>query len=361
MSENNSTETSNPTRRTVETAIRLAILFILLYWCYSIIKPFIDILLWSAIFAVALFPMYNWMAVRLGNRKSLSAVLIVIIMLVVLAIPGLLFAKSLFDGVGYLKTQYETSSILIPEASEKVAGWPVVGPFIYEKWNWISQHVGEALKEYGPQIKQVLVGIFSSIASAGAAFLKLIISIIIAGFLLVSSEKAGNLAREVFIKLIGDKGAEFATMAEKTVRTVIKGILGVAFIQSTLFGIGMVVVGVPAAGLWVILSLIFGIIQIGIFPISIPVIIYVFATKSTGIAVVFLIWSIIVSPIDNVLKPILLGHGAVVPMPVIFIGSIGGFIASGLVGLFTGAVIFSVGYKLFLFWLEEQKRKTETV
>jgi predicted PurR-regulated permease PerM len=181
----------------------------------------------------------------------------------------------------------------------------------------------------------------------------------VAGFLLVSSVKAGKLAREVFIKLIGERGAEFASMAEKTIRTVIKGILGVAFIQSFLFGIGMIVAGVPAAGLWVILSLIFGIIQIGIFPVSIPVIIYVFATKSTGIAVIFLIWSIIVSLIDNVLKPILLGHGAVVPMPVIFIGSIGGFIASGLVGLFTGAVIFSVGYKLFQFWLEERPQETE--
>ena len=135
--------------------------------------------------------------------------------------------------------------------------------------------------------------------------------------------------------------------------------MGVAFIQSTLFGIGMVAAGVPAAGLWFILSLIFGIIQIGIFPVSIPVIIYVFATQDTVVAVVFLIWTALVSLVDNILKPILLGQGAVLPMPVIFIGSIGGFIASGLVGLFTGAVVFSVGYKLFLFWLEERNHDSE--
>jgi len=283
-------------------------------------------------------------------------------MLLVLILPGLLFAKSLYEGVTYLKTQYEAAgNIVIPAASENVATWPVVGPFIYEKWNWISQNMGEALKEYAPQIKQGLIGIFSSVASAGGAFLKLIISIIVSGFLLISSEKAGKLTSNVFIKLLGDKGLEFAEMTEKTIRTVIKGIVGVAFIQSFLFGIGMVFAGVPLAGLWVILSLIFGIIQIGIFPVSIPVIIYVFAVKSTGIAIIFLIWSIIVSLVDNILKPILLGHGAVVPMPVIFIGSIGGFISSGLVGLFTGAVIFSVGYKLFQFWLEERKAETEKI
>jgi predicted PurR-regulated permease PerM len=359
MSDSNSFNDKNSIRNITETIIRIALLFLLLYWCYGIIKPFIDILLWAIIFAVALNPVYIWLNSKLFGKKTLSSVLIVIIMLLVLALPGLLFAKSLYDGVAFLKEQYEAAQNLIPAASEKVRELPLVGPFIYEKWNWFSQHVGESLKEYAPQIKQVLVGLFSSVASAGAAFLKLILSILVAGVLLINSGKAGKLAHEVFIKIIGDKGEEFAIMAEKTVRTVIKGIVGVAFIQSILFGIGMVFAGVPAAGVWVILSLIFGIVQIGIFPVSVPVIIYVFATKSTGIAVIFLIWTAAVSLVDNVLKPILLGHGAVVPMPVIFIGAIGGFIHSGLVGLFTGAIIFSVGYKLFLFWLEERKQETE--
>jgi predicted PurR-regulated permease PerM len=355
MSGDNSFNDKDSIRKTAETAIRIALLFLLLYWCYTIIKPFIDILLWATIFAVALYPMYNWIKVKLGGKKTISAIVIVAIMLLILALPGFLFAKSLFEGVAFIKEQYEAADNVIPEASEKISELPVVGPFLYEKWNWFSQHVAESLKEYAPQIKQVLVGIFSSIASAGAAFLKLIISILVAGVLLVSARKAGKLAREVFIKIIGDKGEEFSAMAENTIRTVIKGIVGVAFIQSILFGIGMIVAGVPAAGVWVILSLIFGIIQVGIFPVSIPVIIYVFATKSTGIAVIFLIWTAAVSLVDNILKPIFLGQGAAVPMPVIFIGAIGGFIHSGLVGLFTGAIIFSVGYKLFLFWLEERK------
>jgi predicted PurR-regulated permease PerM len=359
MSDNSSINSSNTTRRTIEGTIRIALLFLLLYWCYSIVKPFIDILLWAIIFAVAFFPMYNWMQNKFNGKKTLSAVLIILIMLFVMVLPGLLFAKSLFEGVAYLKAQFETAGNIIPEASEKVASWPVVGPFLYEKWNWFSQNIGEALKEYAPQIKEVLFGLISSIASAGAAFFKLIISILVSGLFLINSEKAAELARGVFNKLIGEKGEEFTIMTEKTIRTVIKGILGVAFIQSMLFGLGMVVAGVPAAGLWVILALIFSIIQIGIFPVSIPVIIYVFATKSTGIAIVFLIWTGLVSVVDNILKPILLGQGAVVPMAVIFIGSIGGFIASGLVGLFTGAVIFSIGYKLFLFWLDEKSAENE--
>jgi predicted PurR-regulated permease PerM len=355
MTDNNSIINNIPIRRIVETTIKIAVLFLLLYWCYGIIKPFIDILVWSIIFAVALFPGYNWLYPKLFGKKTLASILIILTMLFLLALPGFLFAKSLYEGVAFLKENYQKAEILIPAASDKVAGLPVVGPFLYEKWNLFSQHLGETLTDYAPQLKQVFIGLVSSVASAGIAYIKLIISVIIAGVFLINSDKAGKLAHEVFIKLIGEKGEEFTHLAEKTVRTVMKGIVGVAFIQSTLFGIGMIVAGVPAAGLWFILALIFGIIQIGIFPVAIPVIIYVFAAKSTSIAIIFLIWTALVSLVDNILKPVLLGHGSVVPMPVIFIGAIGGFIYSGLVGLFTGAIIFSVGYKLFLFWLEEKE------
>jgi predicted PurR-regulated permease PerM len=356
MADYNSSGEKYSIRRIAEISLRIALLFLLLYWCYSIIKPFIDILLWSVIFTVALYPLYNWTRQKLGGKKTLASVIIVLLLMALLMLPVVIFAKSLYEGITYLKTQYEAADRVLPAAPEQINSWPVIGHFLYEKWNWLSLNISEASKQYAPQIKQVVLGLVSSVASAGAAFLKLIISLIITAFLLVYSKKASILAYNVFNKLLGDIGDEFAAIAEKTIRTVVTGILGVAFIQSLLFGIAMVLAGVPAAGLCVMLSLILGIIQIGIFPVTIPVVIYVIATKSTFTVIVFVIWSIIVSFIDNILKPILLGHGALVPMPVIFIGSIGGFIQSGLVGLFTGAIIFSVGYKLFLFWIEARER-----
>jgi len=181
MSENPLETNTLQVRKIIETAIRLALLFIVLYWCYGIVRPFVDILLWSVIFAVAQYPMYNWLQARLGGRKKLASSLVVTAFLLVLIIPGLLFAKSLYEGVAGLKSVYESAGNIIPEASDKVSTWPVVGPFIYEKWNWISHNVGDAMKEYSPQIKQAIVGLFSSIASVGGAFLKLIISIIISG------------------------------------------------------------------------------------------------------------------------------------------------------------------------------------
>jgi predicted PurR-regulated permease PerM len=111
-------------------------------------------------------------------------------------------------------------------------------------------------------------------------------------------------------------------------------------------------VGLPAAGLWIVIYLFAAVLQLG-GPILIPIVIYVFATASTGTAVMFMIWCAFVGLMDNVLKPLLLGRGAPVPIAVIFIGVIGGFVAMGIIGLFVGAIVLSVGYKLLLAWLEQ--------
>jgi predicted PurR-regulated permease PerM len=131
------------------------------------------------------------------------------------------------------------------------------------------------------------------------------------------------------------------------------GILGVALIQSALAAVGFLVMGLPGAGLWAVVFLFAAVLQMGGL-VLIPAVVYAFAISTTAGAVIFLVWCVFVGVIDNVLKPLLLGRGVAVPMAVIFLGAIGGFIAMGIVGLFVGAVVLSVGYKLFLAWIEER-------
>ena len=131
------------------------------------------------------------------------------------------------------------------------------------------------------------------------------------------------------------------------------GILGVALIQTLLASLGFLLVCVPGAGLWALLVLILAVVQLPTILILGPIIVYVFSTSSTVAAVVFAIWSILVGISDAFLKPLLMGRGVDVPMLVIFIGAIGGFMTSGIIGLFVGAVILALGYKLFLTWLDK--------
>lgn len=133
-----------------------------------------------------------------------------------------------------------------------------------------------------------------------------------------------------------------------------------AVIQALLAGLGFVAAGVPGAGIWALLCLISAVIQVGVGPIVIPVIVYLFATADPVTAVLFLIWGVFIMVVDNVLKPLLLGRGVNVPMVVIFLGAIGGMLISGIVGLFVGAIVLALGYKLFQVWLTPQPPPQET-
>jgi predicted PurR-regulated permease PerM len=107
------------------------------------------------------------------------------------------------------------------------------------------------------------------------------------------------------------------------------------------------------------LCIFLGVIQLGVVVVLLPVAIWLFSNADTTTAVIFLVYAILIAPLDNILKPILLGRGVKVPMVVVFVGAIGGFISLGVVGLFVGAVVFTLGYGLFLAWLNSDRQPHE--
>ena len=153
---------------------------------------------------------------------------------------------------------------------------------------------------------------------------------------------------------MGEKGEEFARVSEQTIRNVATGVIGVALIQSVLIGTAMIITEVPLAGLWVVVTLIIAIAQIPLILVTLPLIIWLFAVKQPVPAILWSVYLIFAGLIDNFLKPVLMGKGADVPMLVIFLGAIGGFFAFGFLGLFLGAIILSLGYKLYLTWLDSE-------
>ncbi|MCX6268121.1 MAG: AI-2E family transporter [Bacteroidetes bacterium] len=206
--------------------------------------------------------------------------------------------------------------------------------------------------EYKSQLMIGLTWFLSMLSNAGMGVLMFIVSVIISGVFLVFADSGANATREIAVRLMGERGIETVANAEVTVRNVARGILGVAFIQAFLAGLGFLVAGIPGAGLWALISFILAIVQIGVGPVVIGVLIYAFLKLSTLTAILLTVWCIPLLVIDNVLKPLLLGRGAPVPMLVIFLGAIGGFISFGIIGLFVGAVVLSLGYNLAILWLK---------
>jgi predicted PurR-regulated permease PerM len=158
---------------------------------------------------------------------------------------------------------------------------------------------------------------------------------------------------QISIRLAGDYGASFTKLSVTTVRGVVQGVIGVAIIQSIMAGIGAYFAGIPMVGLWMFAVLFVAIIQLPPILALIPAIIMAYSGDSSTVATVFLVWCLLVSASDAILKPMLMGRGSDVPMLVILLGAIGGMAMSGIVGLFVGAVVLALTYTLFLAWLDQ--------
>jgi predicted PurR-regulated permease PerM len=338
----------------LEAFIRISIVVLLAMWCFKIGRPFIQVVLWSIIIAVALHPMHLKIQAALGGRGKLAAALITFFALILIIVASFKLSAILIDGARELAARIREGTLAVPPAPESVKSWPVVGDRVDQAWKLASVNLEAALSRFTPQIKAFSQWLLANTARTGMGILKFMVSIIIAGIFLTKADSGHKAAKAISTRLAGDRGEELVDLASTTLRSVTKGIIGVAVIQSLLAGLGCLAAGVPGAGLWALLVLIVAVAQVPTLLVLGPIVIYVFSTASMVTAVLFAIWSVFVGLCDNFLKPILLGRGVQVPMIIVFIGAIGGFVTSGIIGLFIGAIVFVVGYQLFLAWLNQK-------
>ena len=153
----------------------------------------------------------------------------------------------------------------------------------------------------------------------------------------------------------------FTPPSAATVRSVATGVVGVAFIQALLLGLGFIFAGVPGAGVLAFVVLVLGIVQLPPTLVAVPVIIYLWmgGDASTASNIFFTIYLMLAGMSDNILKPMLLGRGVDVPMPIVLFGALGGMVSAGIIGLFIGAILLSVGYQLFMDWVAEASQNGE--
>lgn len=351
---------NNYVRRSLEVTIKIGLVIGLIAWCFMIVKPFIMVTLWSVILAVAIFPLYSWLKRKLGGRKVWASVLVTVILLLIILVPIILLGESLGQAVIHIRDTMAAGKSLIPPPSETVKTWPLIGPRFFELWQRAYENFSGFAMEHKDQLLDGLSFFFSALTNAGLGLLIIFASIIISGVLLVFADQGGSAVQRIVVRLMGERGGEVVANAEVTVRNVARGILGVAFIQAFLCGIGFLVAGIPGAGLWALIAFFLAIIQIGVGPVIIGVLIYAWIKLSFLSALLLTIYCIIPMTVDNILKPILLGRKAPAPMLVVFIGAIGGFISFGTIGLFVGAVVLSLGYYLFLIWLNQENEAGKT-
>jgi predicted PurR-regulated permease PerM len=355
MSDQDSNSGNIPLNTVMHYSLQLLALALLLFWCFHILQPFITPLVWGSVLAITLYPIHALLSRKLKGRNAWSAVIITLIMMLLIIGPAVWLLFATVDEFKELGNAYRSGNLHIPPPSAQVKGWPVIGSTVYDNWSKASQDLTALISEHSDEVKSFLLTLFGLLKNTAAGIVLFTLSIIISGVLLAYAKPAGNFAHSLFVQLAGKAGESMVESAELTVRNVAKGVLGVAVIQSILAGIGFVLAGIPFAGLWILVCLILSIVQIGILPVSIGVIIYIWSAADPVTATIFTIWMLLVGVSDNILKPILLGKGAPAPMLVVFLGAIGGFIYSGFIGLFTGAIVLTLGYKLMTSWLNARE------
>jgi len=340
--------------RALDVALRLAFVGLIILWCSRIINPFFMPLMWGMVIAIALFPVFEKLKGWLGGRNNLAGVVFIVVSLALVITPTVLLTDSLIDGATRLKDAMDEGTLTVPPPSDSVKEWPAVGEKVHAAWLQSSRDFGGAASKYSDQLKALANWMAGSIAALGGAVVQTIFSLIIAGILMMHAMGGGRVAYAFADRLGGEQGRELVTISIATIRSVVKGVLLVAMIQALMAAAGLVFAGVDGAGFWAVLVMVVAIMQLPPILILGPIAVYVFsANDSTVVAVIFLIWSLVVSGADGFLKPIFLGRGVAVPMLVILIGAIGGMISAGIIGLFVGAVVLSLGYKLIEAWLGE--------
>ena len=333
--------------KVVSASLRIGFVALLFFLSFLILKPFIVLVLWSIIIAVGIYPIFRKLSAALGNKDKLASALITLTILAILIVPSILLLDSTIESIQNIAAEYEAGTLTVMPPPENVAEWPLVGKPIYETWKLASTNLDAALIKLEPQLKEYGPKLVGAVAGLGGTILVSLISIIIAGVLLLQSVSAEKTTQKIFRFLIGKDGDEFTELAGKTISSVVQGVLGIAVVQSVAAGIVMLIFGIPAAGLWALLVLMLAIIQLPPTLILLPVAIYGFSIMDTTSAVIFLILSIVISVADTFLKPLFLGRGVEVPMLVILLGAIGGMMVFGILGLFLGAVILALAYKVF--------------
>jgi predicted PurR-regulated permease PerM len=361
MSDSASTSDKGGFNQSAVNALRLGLLFLVVYWCYKIVAPFIPLVLWGVIIAVAIYPLHRNLSERLGNRIKLSATLVTLLGLLILTTPVVVLTGSLVESSMGIASDIASGSVEVPPPPERVQEWPLVGEKLHSGWTLASQNLSATLERLGPQLELLRNRLIAIAGGAGGAFLQLFFSIVISGFFLAASKSSLTGARSLMNWLVGEEGPVLLHISETTIRSVARGVLGVAIIESILVAIGMVVADVPAAGFWTFLVLVLSIIQIPPLVILVPMTIYVLSASAPLGATVFIICAVLAVAVDTLLKPILLGRAADAPMLVVLMGALGGMMLAGIVGLFVGAVVLTLGWELLQYSLragEESANET---
>jgi predicted PurR-regulated permease PerM len=336
----------------IERNLGWAVVLLLLAGCLLVLRPFVSAMLWAVVLCISSWPVYHRLLGWLGNRRTVAALIMTLAMVLIVLMPFFIVAMTLADNIkdltGAAHSWIEDGPPAPPAWLAKI---PIVGQKAMDYWQSLAADTAKLWTEAQRLIEPVSSWLLKGGLALGGGLIQLAISIFIAFFLFRDGVSVGRRLTHVVERIGGERGNHLLTVAGKTVRGVVYGILGTALVQAVAAGIGFFIAGVPGVALLALLTFFFSIVPVvGTALTWLPAAVWLFHQGSTGWAIFMLIWGFGVANIDNVVKPWLISQGSDMPFILIFFGVLGGALTFGFIGVFLGPTFLAVGFRLLEEW-----------
>jgi predicted PurR-regulated permease PerM len=340
--------------RLLDVFIRAGLILALAMLCYRVFSPFLTLMAWAVILAVALYPLHRFLAGKMRNKRGIAATVLVLLAIVLIVTPTAVLMSEMADSVHRLVRDMEANTLQIPAPRAGVAEWPLIGGKVHAAWSRAHSDLPALMTSMQPKIGELARAALGFVAGVGGAVLGFLAALIVAGILMAFGEAGERGSRAIFGRVFGTAhGAELVRLSTATIRAVAQGVIGVAFIQAIIVGLALLVVGIPWAGVLAAICLVLGIAQVPALIVTLPAMAYLWMSGDygRGEAIAYTALLFVAGMADNVLKPLLLGRGVDAPMPVILLGALGGMASAGILGMFLGAILLALGYQILMDWV----------
>jgi len=338
----------------IDQTLTLAGLGLLIAGCFFVLKPFMTALLWAAILCTTAWPLYQRLVVRMRGHAALSALVMVVLIAIALLAPFIVVGATIADNADQVAAWgRRVIDAGPPEPPGWVAQLPLVGEWASGYWSSMAHDTAQVVDELQKYVEPLRKVALASGAAFVAAVLQLTLSIFIAFFFFRDGEIVAERLLAAVSRIAGERGYELAVVAAATVRGVVLGILGTAIVQGVLAGIGLWMAGVRAAPLLGLLTFFLSPVPIGPPLVWVPAGLWLINAGETGWGLFVLAWgALVVSTVDNVIKPLIISQGSDLPFVLVLLGVLGGAVAFGFIGVFLGPVLLAVGYALLEVWVK---------
>jgi len=345
-----STRTSGDITHATLLVLFLALLVVGTFW---VLSPFLTSLLWAVVICIAIWPILLRLQGLLGGRRSAAVAIMTGTILLLVFVPVTLALITIVNNAQNITAEIKAfESVALPSPPPWLGRIPFGGDRMAAEWSrFVALDPQQRSAEVTPYVQTALQWFAFQAGGVGRILIQFLLAAVISAIGFTRGEAVRDGILRFAQRLGGHQGRETALLAARTIRGVVLGVVVTALIQAAIAGSGLLMSGVPAAGLLTAVILFLCLAQLGPLLVVIPAVIWLFWSGQTFSATTLLVIGVIAGALDNVVRPVLIKRGADLPLLLIFAGVIGGLIAFGIIGLFIGPVVLAVAYTLLEAWM----------